>query len=176
MSQTPSPLWKSTCGRHKIHIAVLKQLVQWPSGPKAEIRLYDCNLFKTVLLIIFITNLYRRKISIFYSVQRRNSGKNTSTSSHEKKTFRMTSVDSNFNFLCGRPHGACPPPPVHMRPPEPDPLRVDVINGWPLIGNLQRGCGQWLKKGHQKLWRIKRKSFSKTFVKCMFFWNRGNTS
>src|SRR6218665_1302653 len=43
----------------------------------------------------------------------------------------MTSVDSNFNFLCGRPHGAGPP--VHMRPPEPDPLplRVDVINGWP---------------------------------------------
>src|SRR6218665_4158438 len=41
----------------------------------------------------------------------------------------MTSVDSNFNFLCGRPHGAGPPPP---RPPEPDPLRVDVINGWPL--------------------------------------------
>src|SRR6218665_3287495 len=28
------------------------------------------------------------------------------------------------------------PPPVHMRPPEPDPLpplRVDVINGWPLL-------------------------------------------
>ena len=37
----------------------------------------------------------------------------------------MTSVDSNFNFQCGRPHGAGPPeahPPVHMRPPEPDPL------------------------------------------------------
>src|SRR6218665_3956067 len=34
----------------------------------------------------------------------------------------MMSVDSNFNFLCGRPHGAGPPPPVHMRPPEPDPL------------------------------------------------------
>src|SRR6218665_2194506 len=34
----------------------------------------------------------------------------------------MTSVDSNFNFLCGRPHGAGPPPPVHMRPPEPDSL------------------------------------------------------
>src|SRR6218665_295472 len=32
----------------------------------------------------------------------------------------MTSVDSNFNFLCGRPHGAGPSPPVHMRPPEPD--------------------------------------------------------
>ena len=44
------------------------------------------------------------------------------------------SVDSNFNFLCGRPHGAWPPDPVHMRPPEPipSPLRVDVINGWPL--------------------------------------------
>jgi len=23
----------------------------------------------------------------------------------------MTSVDSNFNFLCGRPHGAWPPSP-----------------------------------------------------------------
>ena len=48
----------------------------------------------------------------------------------------MTSVDSNFNFLCGRPHGAGPLLPlVHMRPPEPDPcpLRVDVINGWPLF-------------------------------------------
>jgi len=34
----------------------------------------------------------------------------------------MTSVDSNFNFLRGRP-------------PEPDPLplRANVINGWPLI-------------------------------------------
>src|SRR6218665_2980145 len=43
-------------------------------------------------------------------------------------------MDSNFNFLWGRAHGAGPPPPVHMRPPEPDPLplRVDVINGWPL--------------------------------------------
>ena len=48
----------------------------------------------------------------------------------------MTSVDSNFNFLCGRPHGAGPPPPIHMRPPEPDPLRVDIINGWPLTKNM----------------------------------------
>src|SRR6218665_3345006 len=45
----------------------------------------------------------------------------------------MTSVDSNFNFLCGHPHGAGPPSPVHMRSPESDPLRVDIINGWPLI-------------------------------------------
>jgi len=33
----------------------------------------------------------------------------------------MTSVDSDFKFLCGRPHGAGPSAPVHMRPPEPDP-------------------------------------------------------
>ena len=46
----------------------------------------------------------------------------------------MTSVDSNFNFLCGRPHGAGPPSPstcVHQSL-TPSPLRVDVINGWPL--------------------------------------------
>src|SRR6218665_528605 len=47
----------------------------------------------------------------------------------------MTSVDSNFNFLCGRPHGAGPPFPlstcVHLSP-TPSPLRVDGINGWPL--------------------------------------------
>src|SRR6218665_3488335 len=46
----------------------------------------------------------------------------------------MTSVDSNFNLLCGRPHGAGPPPPsicVHVSL-TPSPLRVDVINGWPL--------------------------------------------
>ena len=124
-------VWTSTCGQYEIHIALLKQLVQWPSGPKAEIRLYDCNLFDTALLIIYITNLYRRQISTFYSAQRRNSGKkDTNFFAWEE---RMMSVDSNFNFLCGRPHGAGPHPPVHTRPPEPDPLplRVDVINGWP---------------------------------------------
>src|SRR6218665_1422768 len=49
----------------------------------------------------------------------------------------MMSVGSNFNFLCGRPHGAGTPSPGHMRPPEPDPLplRVDVINGWPRVIN-----------------------------------------
>ena len=40
------PLWTSTHGRHEIRTALLKWLVQWPTGPKAEIRLYDCNLFK----------------------------------------------------------------------------------------------------------------------------------
>src|SRR6218665_1397769 len=61
------PLWTSTYGRHEIHVAILKRLVQCPSGPIAEIRLYGCNLFKTVLLVIYIL--------ILYSVQRRNSGK-----------------------------------------------------------------------------------------------------
>src|SRR6218665_2246400 len=37
----------------------------------------------------------------------------------------MTTVDSNFNFLCGRPHGAGPPPPVHMRPTMGVDRRVD---------------------------------------------------
>jgi len=31
--------------------------------------------------------------------------------------------------VSGRPHGAGPPP---RCPHEPDPFRVDVINGWPL--------------------------------------------
>src|SRR6218665_2027609 len=75
MGRTPSPLWTSTHGRYEIHIALLKRLVQLPPGPKAKIRLYDCNLSKTVLLVSYITNLYRQKISTLYSVQRRNSGK-----------------------------------------------------------------------------------------------------
>ena len=40
------PLWTSKHGLHKIHTALLKWLVQWPTGPKGEIRLYDSNLFK----------------------------------------------------------------------------------------------------------------------------------
>src|SRR6218665_4188040 len=46
MGGTPSPLWTSTRGRHEIHTALLKWLVQRPTGPKAEIRLYDSNLSK----------------------------------------------------------------------------------------------------------------------------------
>src|SRR6218665_1296785 len=44
----------------------------------------------------------------------------------------MTSVDSNFNFLCGRPQGAGPPPPAPMRPPEADPLPPPC------------GCHKWM--------------------------------
>jgi len=100
----PSPLvdvhmWSMWCGRREIHVALLKQPVQWPSGLKAEIRLYDCNLFKTVLLVIYITNLYRWKISTFYSGK-----KDANFFAWDED--RMTSVDSNFNFLCGHPHGA----------------------------------------------------------------------
>jgi len=116
-SHEPDPLWTSTCGRHEIHIALLKRLVQWPSGPKAEIRTYGCNLFTTVLLIFFITNLYRRKIFTFYSGQRRNSGKKD-TNFFAWEEDMMMSVDSNFNFLCGCPRG---PLPLHMRPAWPLP-------------------------------------------------------
>ena len=82
----PSTLWTATCGRHEIHIALLKRLVQWPSGPKAEIRFYDCNLFKTVLLIIFITSLYHRKNFTFIPSKDKILVKRTPTSLHEKKT------------------------------------------------------------------------------------------
>jgi len=81
----PPPLWTLTCGRHEIHIALLKRLVHWPSGPKAEIRLYHCNWFKTVLLIIFIINLCRRKFPHLFR-ERLNSGKKKPISLREKKT------------------------------------------------------------------------------------------
>src|SRR6218665_1838823 len=55
----------------------------------------------------------------------------------------MTSVDSNFNFLCGCLHGAGPPPLstcVHLSL-TPSTLRVDVINGWPLLQTKLRYLG-----------------------------------
>ena len=103
------PLWMSTYGRHEIHIALLKRLVQWPSGAKAQIRLYYCNLFKTVILVIYITNIYLRKFSTFYSAERWNSSKKD-TNFFAWDEDRMTSVDSIFHFLCGRPHGLDPLP------------------------------------------------------------------
>jgi len=136
----PPLLWTSTCSRHEIHIVLLKRTasslhLQWPSGPKAEIWLQDCNLFNIVLLVIYITNLYLWKISTFYSVQRRNSGKKYANFFAGEED-RMTSVDSNFNFLCGRKHGAwspssCPHASTWAWPPSP--LRVNVINGWPPV-------------------------------------------
>ena len=81
--------------------------LQWPSGPKAEIRLwYHCNLFETIPLVTHTTSLYRQKISTFYSIQRQNFGSiNANFFAWEKDW--MTSVGSNF--LCGRPHGAYVP-------------------------------------------------------------------
>src|SRR6218665_2119044 len=82
---------------------------------------------------IYITNVYRRKISSFYSVQRLNLVKKY-TNFFALEEDRMTSVDYNFSFLFGRPHGAGPPPPstcVHLNLTS-SPCRVDVINGWPL--------------------------------------------
>src|SRR6218665_3242657 len=64
----------------------------------------------------------------------------------------MTSVDSNFNFLCGRPHGAGPP--VHLSL-TPSPLRVDVINGWPLISHTFFGYPITKNRLHQLLVRRK---------------------
>ena len=122
-----TPLWTSTYGRHEIHIALLKRLVQWPSGPITEIRLYDCNLFKTVLVVIYITNLYRRKVSTFYSAERRNSGKRTPTSLHEKKTaWHQWTLFLIFVWTSPRPHASTWAW-LHSN------LCVDVINGWPLI-------------------------------------------
>ena len=37
MGRTPSPLWTSTHRQHEIHTALLKRLVQWPTGPKADV-------------------------------------------------------------------------------------------------------------------------------------------
>src|SRR6218665_832057 len=56
------------------------------SLPKAKIRLYDFNLFKTVLLVIYITNLYRRKISTFILSKDEILVKKMQTSLHERKT------------------------------------------------------------------------------------------
>ena len=100
-------LWTSTCSRHEWNIHPSLETASTMIF-RTEIRLYDCNLFKTVLLVIYITNLYGRKISIFYSAQRRNSGKKD----------RMTSVDSKFKWTST---WALTPPLVRMRPPEPDP-------------------------------------------------------
>ena len=56
--------------------------------------------------VIYITNIFCRKISTF-SVERQNSGKKDAHF-FEWEEDSMTSVDSNFNFLCGRRHGAGP--------------------------------------------------------------------
>jgi len=113
----PSSLWTSTCGWHEIHFALLKQLVQWPSGPNAGIRLKcDCNLFKTVLLVIYITNIYRRKFSTFLFRPKTKFRLKMPTSLHEKKTgwchwTQILYVDVHLELT-----------PFRRRPPERDSL------------------------------------------------------
>src|SRR6218665_2011048 len=82
-------------------------------------------IYLKLLLIIYITKLYHRKISTFYTVQRRNFGKKTPISLYEKKTgWRQWTLVLIF---CVDVHMGLDPSPVHMRPPE-----LDVINRWPL--------------------------------------------
>jgi len=128
----------SPCGRPHaiaIHIALQKQLVglQWPSGPKAKMRLnYQCNFFETILLFIYITSLYWQKISTFYSIQRRHYDLKTNFFAWEED--RMTSVGYEFSVWTSTWRRLSSL--VHRRPPEPNPtlpLRVDVISGWPDI-------------------------------------------
>src|SRR6218665_3679633 len=68
------------CDRGRGSKLAKNSVTYFMDGPKAEIRLYDSNLFKlystvcTISRLIYITNLYGRKIPTF-SVQRRNSGR-----------------------------------------------------------------------------------------------------
>ena len=114
-------LWTSTCCRHEIHIALLKQLVQWPSWPKVDIWLYDCNLFKTVLLVIYNYNLYCWKCPLFVPSKDEILMKRRQPSLHEKKTgwrqwtlILIFSVDVHMGLdPSPRPHAsiwAWPPP------------------------------------------------------------------
>src|SRR6218665_578003 len=75
-------------------------------------------------------------LHFWYTVQKRNSGPKTPTSLHEKRTgwcqwALSFCVDVDMQLT---PSLAC------MRPPEPDPspLGVDVINGWPLTSLCHR--------------------------------------
>src|SRR6218665_566829 len=72
-----------------------------------------------MLLVIYITNLYRRKISTFFLSKDEILVKKTPTFVHEKKTVcRQWTL---ILIFCVDVHmGLDPPPPVHMRPPEPD--------------------------------------------------------
>jgi len=113
----PSPLWMSTCHRHEIHIALQKQLVQWPSGSKDEMRLkYHCNCLKLyyyffILLVYILTKNFH---FLFCPKTKFWSKKNANFFAWEED--RMTSV--GYNFLCGHPHGADTP--IHRLPHEPN--------------------------------------------------------
>jgi len=63
----------------------------------------------------------------------------------------MTSVRTYF--LCGCPHEAVPSP-IQVCPHEPDPICVDVINGWPLNqDSLELIATSLLSQRHQSLYQ-----------------------
>ena len=51
-----------------------------------------------------------------------------------------------------------------MRSPEPDPLHVDVINGWPLIGNLQPGMRSMTENRSSEIFADEEEKFSLDFL------------
>jgi len=73
-----------------------------------------------MLLVIYTTNLYRRKISTFFCPKTKFGLKKRQLLCMRRRQYDVSGL--NFNFVCGRPHGDGPP--VHMRPPEPDPPSV----------------------------------------------------
>src|SRR6218665_2406520 len=76
-------------------------------------------IYLKLLLVIYITNLYWRKIPKFYSVRRRNSGTKTPTSLHEKTLFQrgpIFCVDVHMELTT----------PACMRPPKPGPFSLLV--------------------------------------------------
>src|SRR6218665_3020507 len=105
------PLWTFTCTRStRIHTALLKWLV-YNDLPDIKLKF---NYMILIYLNCTISNLYHRKISTFFLSKDEILAKRRQLLCMRR---RLTSVDSNFNFLCGRPHGAGPPPPstcVHL--------------------------------------------------------------
>jgi len=69
------------------------------------------------ILLVYID----RKFPLFIPSKDESLIKKMPTSLHEKTGWRQWAI----HFLCTRPHCADP------RPPEPDPLCMNVINGWP---------------------------------------------
>src|SRR6218665_979483 len=116
-----------------------------------------------ILLVIYITNLYRRKISTFFLSKDEILVKKTPTSLHEKKTvcrqwtlILIFCVDVHME-LDPLPPSTC----LHLTL-TPSPLRVDVINGWPPISTaplqvhyyseaLPTLCRNFTSKRHRQL-------------------------
>ena len=77
--------------------------------PKPEIQLYwDCNLFKTVLFVIYTTDFYWQKIDTFYSIQKKEFWYNK----RELLCMRRRQDDvSEFEYFMWTSTWSWPPPP-----------------------------------------------------------------